>query len=95
LLDTGASEVVIPGEIAQQFHLKPGREGIARTAAGNVIIYDTFIDEIIVGHIVLRNVKANISPSMKGSDVLLGMSALQKIHFVQEDNALILSLPTR
>jgi aspartyl protease family protein len=92
LLDTGATEVVIPEELAKDLKLTAGLQGVAGTAAGNVVIYDTTISELTLGHIILRNVKASISPSFKGKQILLGMSALRKIHFIQDDDTLILTV---
>ena len=88
LIDTGATDVVIPVGIAQNLKLKKGRSSIARTANGSVKVYRTRIDRLTMGDIVLENVAASINPGMQGQAVLLGMSALSQVEFVQSGNEL-------
>lgn len=90
LLDTGATDVVIPGELAKELNLKMGYRGYANTAGGQVKIYSTRIKELIVGHIRILNIRASINPSMSGDQVLLGMSALKHVTFSQRGDKLIL-----
>lgn len=90
LLDTGATDVAIPLEIARQTNLSRGIEGRARTAAGSTIIYDTHIDELRLGSIFLQDIDASIVPAMGGETILLGMSALQQIEFSQRGTTLTL-----
>ncbi len=90
LLDTGATEIVIPENIAKKLHLSKGPRTTAITAGGSVEVYSTRIEECVIGHIVLHNLFAIINPRMEGEEVLLGMSALKKINFLQEDDTLIL-----
>ena len=90
LLDTGATDVAIPLEIARQTNLRQGIAGRARTAGGSTTIYDTQIDELQLGNISLRNIDASIVPTMGGETILLGMSALQKIEFSQLGSTLTL-----
>jgi aspartyl protease family protein len=88
LIDTGATDVVIPVRIAQDLKLKKGRSSIANTANGSVKVYRTRIDRLTMGDIVLENVAASINPGMQGQAVLLGMSALSQVEFVQSGNEL-------
>ena len=60
------------------------------TAAGAVQVYLTRIDVLRLGEITLYDVPATITPSMRGIDVLLGMSALSQVAFEQRGNRLIL-----
>lgn len=90
LIDTGASHVTIPGSLAEKLHLKQGMRTKAQTAGGEVEVYQTIIDELVLGHIVLHNVKATINPHMDDEEVLLGMSALKNIKFIQEGDTLTL-----
>jgi len=90
LLDTGASDVVIPANIAQQLKLRPGARGYAMTANGRVEVRATLIDKLQLGAITLRNIKASINPGMRGGDILLGMSALKQVEFTQRGNQLTL-----
>lgn len=91
LLDTGATEVVIPGALAKTLGLSKGKAITARTAAGNIDIYRTTIDKLSIGHITLENVTASINPKMEGHEVLLGMNVLNQINFRQQDGTLILT----
>lgn len=91
LLDTGSTDVVIPGNIAKELHLSQGIESLAGTAGGDVRVYQTVVTELIIGHLILRNIAATVNPSMKGNQILLGMSVLKKISFSQVGENMILS----
>ena len=90
LLDTGATDVVIPEVTAKRLNLPFGRRGQAMTANGRVTIYRTKISELQIGEIRLYNVEASINPAMTDGAILLGMSALGKIEFTQTGNILTL-----
>ena len=90
LLDTGATDVVVPAGLADNLYLKRGRRGTAMTASGSVTVFETNIDVLTIGEINLYNVRASINPSMPLPGVLLGMSALGRIEFSQEGNTLTL-----
>jgi aspartyl protease family protein len=90
LLDTGATEVVIPAALATRLQLQAGQKQYAHTANGTVAVYSTQIDDINIGGIRFRNVKASINPGMAGEVILLGMSALRQIEFSQRGDTLIL-----
>ncbi len=89
LLDTGASDVVIPGDIAKRLNLKAGRTLLANTANGTITVYKTELDELSFGPIQLRNVSASINPHMQG-DILLGMSALRSLEMIHRDDQLLI-----
>ena len=90
LLDTGATDVVVPEDTAKRLNLPYGRRGQAMTANGWVTIYRTRISELQIGEIRLYNVDASINPAMTDGAILLGMSALGKIEFTQSGNTLTL-----
>lgn len=90
LLDTGATDVVIPEDLAAQLQLRPGAPSQAMTANGVITVYGTSIDLLSIGDIELRDVRASINPSMRGQSILLGMSALKQIEFVQRGERLTL-----
>ena len=90
ILDTGATDVVIPPGLAEATGLRYGYQSQAITANGLVNIYSTVIDELRLGDITLYNVRASINPAMHESMVLLGMSALRQIEFVQQGSQLTL-----
>ncbi len=90
LLDTGATDVVIPEALAEKIGLQKGRSQMAMTANGSVRVYSTVIDQLQLGDIRLINVRASINPGMRGNEVLLGMSALSAVEFRQSNGQLIL-----
>ncbi|GAB1265040.1 TIGR02281 family clan AA aspartic protease [Aurantivibrio infirmus] len=91
LLDTGATEVVVPSELAEQLGLRAGPRGYAQTANGTIEVRATVIDELAIGPIRFTDVRASINPGMSGDDeVLLGMSALRQVELLQKDNQLTL-----
>ena len=89
LLDTGATDVVVPAAMESRLGLKRGFSGLANTANGQVRVYATRIARLQIGNIILYDVPASINPSMDG-DLLLGMSALKQVEFTQRDGTLTL-----
>jgi len=95
ILDTGATDVVIPSGLADASGLNYGYQSQAMTANGLVSIYGTIIDELRLGDITLYNVRASINPAMHESMVLLGMSALRQVEFNQQGSRLTLRYNTQ
>lgn len=93
LLDTGATDVVVPSAQADRLGLERGLEGYALTANGRVRTFRTRISHLQIGNIVLRDVRASINTGMQDTGVLLGMSALKNIEFTQRGDELILRQP--
>jgi aspartyl protease family protein len=90
LLDTGATQVSIPGHIAEKLSLQAGSKSRVQTANGSINVYQTKINELRIGNIYLYNVAAHINPSMDADEILLGMSALKRVEFSQTGKQLIL-----
>lgn len=90
LVDTGATAVAIPGDIADRLGLRRGPPVPTMTANGRVTTYLTRLESVRVGDIVLRDVEATIAPQMRGVDVLLGMSFLGRVDLIQSQGQLIL-----
>jgi len=90
LLDTGATDVAIPAAIARKAGLNQGYISQAATANGIIQVYSTILDELQLGNIRLHDIKASITPSMEGETILLGMSALKQIEFMQRGSNLTL-----
>ena len=88
LLDTGATDVVVPEELANTLGLSKGRRQTVNTANGQIEVFNTQIDQLSIGSIVLRNIRGNINPYMQGEEILLGMSALKDIEFTQRGDQL-------
>lgn len=90
ILDTGATDVVIPASVADAAGLRQGNPNQAMTANGLVTIFSTRIATLQLGAIELTDVRASINPVMHDSIVLLGMSALRQIEFSQRGDFLTL-----
>jgi len=90
LLDTGATDVVIPEKLADKIQLEKGPVRFAETANGTVETFATRISELTLGAIHLQNVRASINPHMEGDGVLLGMSALRQVEWIQQGDTLTL-----
>jgi len=91
LLDTGATMVAVPEQLATQIGLKKGLRHKINTANGTAYAYQTEIEELKIGAITLHKVRASVTPSMQGNEVLLGMSVLKHIDFSQSGKFLTLS----
>jgi aspartyl protease family protein len=90
MLDTGATNVAIPQVIADQLQLSKGRQYYTQTANGRAVSYATRLDSLELGAIVLHDVNASISPGFESNEILLGMSALKQLEFIQRGNQLTL-----
>lgn len=91
LLDTGASHVVIPEALAKKINLKKGIKTWVQTANGTIEVYSTQLKSLEIGAIKLFNVRASINPAMSETEeVLLGMSVLKELEFIQSGENLTL-----
>ena len=88
MLDTGATDVAIPLNMANRLGLIKGAQGRAMTANGVVQIWKSNIAALELGPIKLFDVRASINPGMSGNEILLGMSALKQLEFTQRGNEL-------
>ena len=93
LLDTGATHVAVPDQLAKKIGLKRGMASSSITANGLVRSWMTELDSVQLGPLSMSRVKATIMPSMPGSEVLLGMSFLQHLEMMQTGDQLILKAP--
>lgn len=91
LLDTGATDVVIPEELAEGYGLQRGPAYQSMTANGVIQVYGTLLGTIELGPIRLYNVRAAINPHMNGAEILLGMSFLKHLRLSQQGDELIIS----
>jgi aspartyl protease family protein len=90
MLDTGATGVAIPENIASYLEIQRGRAFPTQTANGRSVSYAANLDRVSVGAIELKNVRAAIAPGLQTEEILLGMSFLKHIEFSQKGNTLIL-----
>ena len=90
LVDTGATDVAIPESMARALGLDFGPKVQVMTAAGPSQAWMTRLNEVSIGGIRRRNVRATItSGEFKG--VLLGMSFLRHYSLRQQDGKLVIS----
>ncbi|MEB0044888.1 MULTISPECIES: retropepsin-like aspartic protease family protein [unclassified Pseudomonas] len=95
MLDTGATDVSVPQELAERLKLDKGFGVTLSTANGLSQGYRTRIDRLQLGDIVLRDVRALVAPGLEGDQVLLGMSALNKLEFTQRGGTMLLRQTTK
>lgn len=90
LLDTGATNVALPLNVARRLDLPLRPGGMSRTANGEVQTWTTRLDSVDLGGLVARNVRASVLPNMPGEEILLGMSYLKRLELIQRGDTLTL-----
>lgn len=75
MIDTGATETVIPVAFANQARLPIGDIGSTDTANGTAPIVETEIKNLTIGKATVRNVKGHINYTL--DEALIGMSTLK------------------
>jgi len=91
LVDTGATNLAIPAHIAEDLDLKLGRKSQSYTANGLAASYQTLLESVTLGGLVLNNIDASVSPGLIGDEILLGMSFLKHLNLEQRDGVLTIS----
>jgi aspartyl protease family protein len=87
LIDTGASIVALPEEIAKAAKLVKEEDVILKTAGGTAKGYQTTITQLTLMSFSFKSVTAEIVP---GSQALLGMSILSQFTITQTADQMIL-----
>lgn len=90
LVDTGASDVALSTALAQELGLKRGAAVTFVTANGESTGFETRLDTVHLGAIVVHDVRASYADGMLPDQVLLGMSFLKHLEFTQRGEELIL-----
>ena len=90
MLDTGASDIAIPAELADELGLIPQQPIQYRTANGVITAYSTRVDHLRLGDIEQTDLRAGITPADNDRQVLLGMSFLKDLEMVQRNGVLTL-----
>jgi len=88
LLDTGATHVAISENLSRRLGLVRGNPIPTSTANGVITTYGTVLDEVELGGIVIRNIRASINPYTPDEQVLLGMGFLKQLELVQKGDLL-------
>jgi aspartyl protease family protein len=88
LVDTGATDVALPLDLARRLGLSLGMPRLSRTANGDVTSWPTQLDSVDLGGLTARGVRASVLPNMPGGEVLLGMSFLKRFELLQREGTL-------
>ena len=91
LIDTGASFLSIPSQMAEQLKLKKGSAHNLMSSNGVVQGYETTVKSLKIGRMIISNVSAVISLNTGG--ILLGQSVLGSLKVVQTKDELRLFAP--
>jgi aspartyl protease family protein len=87
LIDTGASMVALPEEIAKAAKLIEEKAVMLKTASGTTHGYQTTIDQLTLANFSFNTVQAEI---VSGSQALLGMNILSQFIITQESDQMTL-----
>ena len=93
MVDTGASFVSIPANLQTQLELPMGRPMTFTTASDRYISHETTIRYLVLGPILLQNIKGDLNPRSPDGKILLGMSALKNLELLHKNNTLTLRAP--
>lgn len=88
LIDTGATIIAIPANVADQLGLRRLYPITVKTANGNVTGSLTRIKTLTFAQFTLYNVKAIISPASNDRLILLGMNVLSQFTMTQQNQQL-------
>lgn len=91
LVDTGATDVAISGQLALKLGIDfrgKGKVDFAETASGRVPVYKIRLDSVTAGGINLRDINAIVIPGKHPSDVLLGNSFLRRTQMIRAGSVL-------
>jgi aspartyl protease family protein len=93
LLDTGATYVAVPAELADRLDLERQREVWFSTANGRARGHLTTLDEVGLGSLTARDVRGSISEGLDGDQALLGMSFLGRFDIAIRGEQMTLTAP--
>ncbi len=88
MIDTGATQTVIPEQLAAEAGLPIGRQVQTSTAGGQVIDHLTRIDSLKIGNAKINSLPAIINRHL--SEVLIGMTTLKHFQMTQNKDTLTL-----
>ena len=88
MIDTGATQTVIPRKMAVAASLPFGRFIQANTAGGKVAERETIINSLVIGNAVIKNLDAYINDHL--DEALIGMNTLKYFHMTQSADTLTL-----
>jgi aspartyl protease family protein len=91
MVDTGATNIAMNSTVAQRLGIdyrKSGQAGYGSTAGGYVRAYSIRLDKVQVGDIVQYGVDASVIEGSGPTDVLLGMSFLNRCDMKRDGDKL-------
>lgn len=91
IVDTGASDVAIPMNVAKKIGLPLGMKQTTITANGYGTAYDTAIKTIELGDIKLTNIEASVTEGLPDDIALLGMSFLGRTKIAQDKGVMTIT----
>jgi len=91
MIDTGATLVAVPKDLAERAGLSLGAQVVSQTAAGNVLAFQTMIPTLQIGSITLTNTHAVIHEKLE--EVLIGMTVLKNFKVTQFNGKMSIELP--
>lgn len=90
LLDTGATLVTIPSQVAEHLGLIPTGHSRVKTAAGEIQVQTSRIESLAMGPLTLYDLTVFINPATDGEEILVGMNALGRLELRQKERQLLL-----
>lgn len=90
LVDTGASQIAVPRQLAEALGLKRGLPIQLMTAAGPARGHMTRLESVQLATLQLNNAAAIIAEGLDPGTVLLGMNFLRQLEITQRGDELIL-----
>ena len=91
MIDTGATLVAVPKDLAERAGLSLGAQVVSQTAAGNVLAFQTMIPTLQIGSITLTNTHAVIHEKLE--EVLIGMTVLKNFKVTQFNGKMSIESP--
>ncbi|MEG0010420.1 MAG: retropepsin-like aspartic protease [Aeromonas sp.] len=90
LLDTGATRVTVPSQVAERLGLVATGSSRVNTAAGQIQVQTSQIESLVMGPLTLYDLSVFINPAADGEEILVGMNALGRLELRQRDRQLLL-----
>lgn len=90
LLDTGATLVTIPSQVANRLGLTPTGLSRVKTAAGEIQVQTSRVESLVMGPLTLYDLSVFINPAADGEEILVGMNALGRLELRQKERQLLL-----
>ena len=88
LIDTGATDTVVPAKMAIAAKLPFGRYVQSNTAGGRISVRETMIKDLRLGNAEVHNLKAQMNDHL--NEVLIGMSTLRYFKMTQSGGTMTL-----